>query len=281
MTAAASALCACIERDKERERVFLLQLFACIERRVRERVLAVYSLFHTEKKIFSTLRRTTIALSLSHSLLILFCSLCLMLFLLFVVFVYYFSFCLLLSAPLLRCCCCFFFFYIVTNTQKQLKNNNIKKYRNRRTCWTVVVIVVAGESVVFVFVFESLFVCCFLFVENFEFWFCAKCFFSCCRFACTFAGKVSSSSPFQARFFILKITFCFSPLSFFYSWRTEKKIVYEHTNNGGGRSGRENKHKSKRVKKLFTLFVLSLCPKIFSDCFFFDFDPILIFAENV
>lgn len=59
---------------------------------------------------------------------------------------------------------------------------------------------------------------------------------------------------FQARFFILKITFCLSPLSYFHSWRTEKKIVYEHTNNGGGRSGRENKHKSKRVKKNFSLF---------------------------
>lgn len=36
------------------------------------------------------------------------------------------------------------------------------------------------------------------------------------------------------------------------------------------------------LKKVFTLFfVLSLCPKIFSVCFFFDFDSILIFAENL
>lgn len=249
------------QREREGERVFLLLLFACIERRVRERVRSCSLQFVTHrKKIYwahcDALRSLFLSLTLFVYYFVVYAWCCF--FYLLYSFISYF--CLLLSAPLLRCCCCFFFFfYIVTNTQKQLKNNNIKKYRNRRTCWTVVVVVVvvAGESVVFVFVFASLFVCCFLFVENWEFWILIlreMFLFSCCRFACSFAGKVSSASPFQARFFMLKITFCFSPLSFFHSWRTEKKIVYEHTNNGGGRSGRENKHKSKRVKKLFTLF---------------------------
>lgn len=121
--------------QRERESVFTAALRLHWTSRKRESSCSLQFVSH-RKKIFSTLRRTTIALFLSHSLHILFCSLCLMLFLLFVVFVYFFSFCLLLSAPLPRCCCCFFFFfYIVTNTQKQLKNNNIKKYRNRRTCW--------------------------------------------------------------------------------------------------------------------------------------------------
>lgn len=70
--------------------MFLLLLFACIERRVREFVLAVYSLLHTEKKYIEHIAtHYDRSFSLSHSLRILFCSLCFMLFLLFVVFVYF------------------------------------------------------------------------------------------------------------------------------------------------------------------------------------------------
>lgn len=117
------------QREREGERVFLLLLFACIERRVRERVRSCSLQFVTHrKKIYwahcDALRSLFLSLTLFVYYFVVYAWCCF--FYLLYSFISYF--CLLLSAPLLRCCCCFFFFfYIVTNTQKQLKNNNIKK----------------------------------------------------------------------------------------------------------------------------------------------------------
>lgn len=259
MTAAAAlALCACIERDRGRERESVFTAALCLHwtSRKRESSFLQFTVCYTQKKnILSTLRRTTIALSLSLTLFAYYFVVyawCCFFYLLYSFISY---FCLLLSAPLLRCCCCFFFFfYIVTNTQKQLKNNNIKKYRNRRTCWTVVVVVVAGESVVFVFVFVSLFVCCFLFVENFEFWFCAKCFFS--RVAVSPARLPVKSPP---RLLFKHVSSCWRSLFVFLLFHSfirgeQKKKLFTNTQIMEGEEVGGKTNTSQNVLKNFSLF---------------------------
>lgn len=142
----------------------------------------------------------------------------------------------------LLCCCffTFFFFYFVTNTRKQLKNNNIKKYRKpRRTCWT------EERELLLLFLY---FLNHFLFVFLFEFWFCVRDARN--NFVSLSPDRSPVSSfrwpfPFSTtllhawRSLILFFYFCccccffpfFSLFLFGFCGRTEKKIVYEHTNN--------------------------------------------------
>lgn len=223
MTAAALALCACIKRSSERERegkrVFWLLLFACITSCKREREFLQFTVCYTQKKKYwahcEALRSLFLSLTLFEYYIVVYVWFC------FFYLLYSFLFCLLLSAPLLRCCCCcfFFFFYIVTNTQKQLKNNNIKKIpkpKNLLNCSCCCCCYCCRrECCLFLYLNHFLFVFFLLRILNFD---VERNMF---LFVLLSPARLPAKSPprllFQARFFILKITFCFSPLSFFHS----------------------------------------------------------------